>query len=154
MRYEKIYKSVKYITVALLALSLTNCNDDLTTRSSVDVDEEVILSSTTGLNMALRSAYHYALMGGEDAKGSQNDICYAGVSGLATWFDASGADIVCFKNYGGSQEDANFTLPTALAPMVLIQSASGQTSTRLSTSATSSSTHFLTQRELMRKSRS
>ena len=81
---KKIYKSVKYITVALLALSLTNCNDDLTTRSSVDVDEEVILSSTTGLNMALRSAYHYALMGGEDAKGSQNDICYAGVSGLAT----------------------------------------------------------------------
>ena len=57
---KKIYKSVKYITVALLALSLTNCNDDLTTRSSVDVDEEVILSSTTGLNMALRSAYHYA----------------------------------------------------------------------------------------------
>ena len=108
---KKIYKSVKYITVALLALSLTNCNDDLTTRSSVDVDEEVILSSTTGLNMALRSAYHYALMGGEDAKGSQNDICYAGVSGLATWFDASGADIVCFKNYGGSQEDANFYSP-------------------------------------------
>lgn len=107
---KKIYRTVKYVAVALLAMSLTNCNDDLTTRSSVDVDQDVVLSSTTGLNMALRSAYHYALMG-DNASSSQNDICYAGVAGLATWFDAAGEDIVCFKNYGGSQEDANYFAP-------------------------------------------
>lgn len=108
---KKIYRTVKYVTVALLAMSLTNCNDDLTTRSSVDVDEDVVISSTTGLNMALTSAYHYVLMGGDEGSSSQNDICYAGVSGLATWFDAAGEDIVCFKNYGGSQEDANYFAP-------------------------------------------
>lgn len=101
---KRILRTISYIIWVVFVLGLTNCNDELTTRSSTDVEEETILSSTTGLNMALRSAYHYLLMG--ESSSSQNDICYTGMPGLAIWFDAAGEDIISTKNYGGSQEDA------------------------------------------------
>lgn len=104
---KRIYQTIRWAVMALLTLSLSNCSDDLTTHSSVDVDEETILSSTTGLNMALNSAYHYLLMGGIDPSGSsQNDACYTGLPGLAMYYDLAGADIISTKNYGGSVEDA------------------------------------------------
>lgn len=104
---KKQYNTIKWAALALLLFSLSNCSDELTTRSSIDVDEETILSSTTGLNMALRSAYHYLLMGGIDpASSSQNDACYTGLPGLAMYYDLAGADIISTKNYGGSVEDA------------------------------------------------
>lgn len=104
---KKQYNTIKWAALALLLFSLSNCSDELTTRSSIDVDEETILSSTTGLNMALRSAYHYLLMGGIDpSSSSQNDACYTGLPGLAMYYDLAGADIISTKNYGGSVEDA------------------------------------------------
>lgn len=104
---KRLYHTIKWASVALLAFSLSNCSDELTTNSSVDVDEETILSSTTGLNMALNSAYHYLLMGGIDpSSSSQNDACYTGLPGLAMYYDLAGADIISTKNYGGSVEDA------------------------------------------------
>lgn len=104
---KRLYRTVKFAAVALLAFSLSNCNDELTTNSSTDVDEETILSSTTGLNMALNSAYHYLLMGGIDPNSSsQNDVCYTGMAGLAIYYDLAGADFVCTKNYGGSAENS------------------------------------------------
>ena len=69
---KRILRTISYIIWVVFVLGLTNCNDELTTRSSTDVEEETILSSTTGLNMALRSAYHYLLMG--ESSSSQNDI--------------------------------------------------------------------------------
>lgn len=97
-------KRIYIIISTLLAFSLTNCSDDLSTRSSTDVEEETVLSSTTGLKMALTSAYHYLLMG--ESASSQNDVCYTGMPGLAIWFDVAGEDIISTKNYGGSAEDA------------------------------------------------
>lgn len=104
---KRLYRTVKFAAVALLAFSLSNCNDELTTNSSTDVDEETILSSTTGLNMALNSAYHYLLMGGIDPNSSsQNDACYTGMPGLAMYYDLAGADFLSTKNYGGSVENS------------------------------------------------
>ncbi len=97
-------KKIYTIISIFLALVFSNCNDDLSTRSSTDVEEETVLSSTTGLNMALTSAYHYLLMG--ESASSQNDVCYTGMPGLAIWFDVAGEDIISTKNYGGSAEDA------------------------------------------------
>ena len=54
--------------------------------------------------MALNSAYKYLLMG-EQGGSSQNDACYAGVTGLCMYYDLPGADIMSTKNYGGSVED-------------------------------------------------
>ena len=102
---KRIYKNMKFVAVALLAFSLSNCNDELTTNSSTDIDENTILGSTTGLNMALNSAYKYLLMG-EQGGSSQNDACYAGVTGLCMYYDLPGADIMSTKNYGGSVEDS------------------------------------------------
>ena len=59
---KRILRTISYIVLVVFVLGFTNCNDELTTRSSTDVEEETILASTTGLNMALRSAYHYLLM--------------------------------------------------------------------------------------------
>ena len=104
---KRLYRTVKFAAVALLAFTLSNCNDELTTNSSTDVDEETILSSTTGLNMALNSAYHYLLMGGIDPNSSsQNDACYTGMPGLAMYYDLAGADFLSTKNYGGSVENS------------------------------------------------
>lgn len=102
---KKIYNTFKFATVALLAFSLSNCTDELTTNSSTDVNEETIISSTTGLNMALTGAYKYLLLG-EQGGSSQNDACYAGVTGLSMYYDIPGSDILSTKNYGGSVEDA------------------------------------------------
>ena len=101
---KRLYRTVKFAAVALLAFSLSNCNDDLTTNSSTNVDEETIISSTTGLNMALNSAYRFILMGPET--GSQNDACYTGMAGLAMYYDLAGADFLSTKNYGGSVENS------------------------------------------------
>lgn len=101
---KRLYRTVKFAAVALLAFSLSNCNDDLTTNSSTNVDEETITSSTTGLNMALNSAYRFILMGPETS--SQNDACYTGMAGLAMFYDLAGADFLSTKNYGGSVENS------------------------------------------------
>lgn len=104
---RRFYRTVRYAGIALLALALGNCNDDLATSSSTDVEEESILSTTTGLNMALNSAYHYLLMGGIDpSSSSQNDACYTGLPGLALYYDLAGADFLSTKNYGGSVENS------------------------------------------------
>lgn len=101
---KRLYRTFKYAAVALLAVSLSNCTGELTTNSSTDVDESTILSSTTGLNMSLTGSYKYLLLG-ESGAGSQNDACYAGVTGLCMGYDLLGSDILSTKNYGGSVED-------------------------------------------------
>lgn len=101
---KRLYRTFKLTAIALLAISLSNCTGELTTNSSTDVDESTILSSTTGLNMSLTGTYKYLLLG-ESGAGSQNDACYAGVTGLCMGYDLLGADILSTKNYGGSVED-------------------------------------------------
>jgi hypothetical protein len=100
---KKIYKTIRLIPVALLAISFWGCNDQLTTEDAQKISSETILSTTSGLNMALTSAYHYLLMG-DGGGGSQNDACYAGLPGLAMHYDLGGADIQSTTNYGGSPE--------------------------------------------------
>lgn len=101
---KRLYRTFKFTAIALLAISLSNCTGELTTNSSTDVDESTILSSTTGLNMSLTGTYKYLLLG-ESGASSQNDACYAGVTGLCMGYDLLGADILSTKNYGGSVED-------------------------------------------------
>ncbi len=99
---KRLYKIIKNLLFAGLILSASACSEELTTNSSTAIDSEVVLSSTTGLNMVLRSAYHYFLMNGEDGDDSQNEACYAGVPGYCMYYDLGGADIVSTTNYGGS----------------------------------------------------
>lgn len=95
------------MSLAVLALSMSNCTDELTTNSSTVVSEETVLSSTTDLNMVLTSAYRYILMGGMNPEDlSQNDACYHGVAGLQMYYDLGGADIISTTNYGGSVENS------------------------------------------------
>lgn len=99
---KKIYKTL-IIPFAMLAASLCGCNDELTTEDAQKVSSETVLSSTTGLNMVLKSAYKCLLMG-DNGSGSQNDACYAGLAGIPMHYDIGGPDIVCTTNYGGSPE--------------------------------------------------
>ena len=41
---KRILRTISYIIWVVFVLGLTNCNDELTTRSSTDVEEETILS--------------------------------------------------------------------------------------------------------------
>lgn len=100
---KKIYKTIRLLPVALLAITLWGCNDQLTTGDAQKVSSGTILSNTAGLNMALNSAYHYLLMG-DNGGGSQNDACYAGLEGLTMHYDLGGPDIQSTTNYGGSPE--------------------------------------------------
>ena len=101
---KRIYKNMKFVAVALLAFSLSNCNDELTTNSSTDIDENTILGSTTGLNMALNSDFKYLSLG-EQGGSIQNETCYAGVNGRCMYYDLQGADITSTEKYGGLVRD-------------------------------------------------
>lgn len=61
---KKIYKTLGVLPFAFLMLSLGSCNDQLTTDDAQRVSSETVLSSTTGLNMVLRSGYYGLLLGG------------------------------------------------------------------------------------------
>ena len=100
---KNIYKAIAILPFALFATSFCGCNDELATEDAQKVSSETVLSSTTGLNMVLNSAYKCLLMGDHGAD-SQNDACYAGLAGLAMHYDLGGADIMSTTNYGGSPE--------------------------------------------------
>ncbi len=102
---KKIYKTIGLLSLAVCPLIFGGCDDELTTEDAQKVSSTTILSSATGLNMALNSAYNTLLMG-DNGAGSQNDACYAGVAGFAMHYDLGGADIMSTTNYGGSPESA------------------------------------------------
>lgn len=104
MKIDQFKKTIA--VVAACVCTLTNCTDELTTNSSTAVSEETVLSSTTGLNMVLRSAYRYMLTNGELGSSSQNEACYAGLPGYCMYYDLGGADIISTTNYGGSPENS------------------------------------------------
>lgn len=93
------------MSLAVLALSMSNCTDELTTDSSTAISSETILSSTNQLNMVLNSVYKRLLMGDfKSDESSQNDACYAGIPGYSMYYDLGGADMISTTNYGGSVE--------------------------------------------------
>ena len=104
MKIDQFKKTIA--VVAACVFTLSNCTDELTTNSSTAISEETVLSSTTGLNMVLRSAYHYMLTNGGLGGASQNEACYAGLPGYCMYYDLGGADIISTTNYGGSPENS------------------------------------------------
>jgi hypothetical protein len=97
-----------YIIAGLLVISMmfnVSCNDELTTNSSRDVSDSEVLSTVSGLDMVLRSAYQYILMG-DGLEGAQGQAVYTGVPGFCLYYDISGADILVHTNYGGSTCDS------------------------------------------------
>ena len=102
-RMKKIYKTIRLLPVALLAITLWGCNDQLTTGDAQKVSSGTILSNTAGLNMALNSAYHYLLMG-DNGGGSQNDACYAGLEGLT--MDKAGFSLASEHSFGQRKTQA------------------------------------------------
>ncbi|KAA6343245.1 hypothetical protein EZS27_009075 [termite gut metagenome] len=98
---KKLYNSIKIILASVLLLSTGSCNDELTTGSSTAVSSEIILSSTTGLNMLLRASYNYLLFGDRHA-GGQETGTYVGIPGFNLYYDISGEDILSTGFYGMS----------------------------------------------------
>ncbi|KAA6330789.1 hypothetical protein EZS27_020547 [termite gut metagenome] len=100
---KKLYKNIKIMSIAVLAIVMSNCTDELTTNSSTAISSEDVLASTVELNMVLRSTYKYLLLG-DNGNSSQNDACYAGLPGYCMYYDLGGSDIISTTNYGGSPE--------------------------------------------------
>ena len=100
---KKIYKTLGVLPFAFLMLSLGSCNDQLTTDDAQRVSSETVLSSTTGLNMVLRSGYYGLLLGGSSYY-DQVTANYTGMPGLAMHYDVGGSDILCTGNYGGAPD--------------------------------------------------
>lgn len=88
--------------LALAVTAFSGCQNDLTTSDPTKVGSDVVLTSTSGLQKVLTSAYHDFLMGaGED----QTAASFQGVVGFSQLYDMMGEDIVVRKNYGASCED-------------------------------------------------
>lgn len=100
---KKIYKIFQIIPIALFAITFCGCNDQLTTEDAQKIPSGTVLSTTSGLKMVLNSTYHTLLMG-DNGSSSQNDACYAGLTGLIMHYDLGGSDIMSTTNYGGSPE--------------------------------------------------
>ena len=97
------YQFLRLLPMAMLAVAFCGCEDQLTTDDATKISSETILASTTGLNSVLNSTYHAFLMG-DNGSGSQNDACYAGLTGYLMHYDIAGPDIISTNNYGGSPE--------------------------------------------------
>jgi hypothetical protein len=103
MKKIRIYNIIGLLSMLMLLNS--SCNEELSTNSSTDVPDTDLLTTASGLNMVLRSAYLYALTG--DAKeGAQGQAVYTGIPGFCLYYDISGADILTHTNYGGSTCDS------------------------------------------------
>jgi hypothetical protein len=101
---KKIYKTITGILIAATFIfSMSSCNDELTTSSSKEVSNDVLLTSSVGLNMLLRSAYQTTLFG--FGTGGQGEATYVGIPGLNLYYDLSGEDVVVTKWYGMAPED-------------------------------------------------
>ncbi|MDD4114677.1 MAG: RagB/SusD family nutrient uptake outer membrane protein, partial [Massilibacteroides sp.] len=100
---NNIYKTLQFIPIAFCAIFFSGCNDQLTTEDAQKISSNAVLSTTTGLDMVLNSAYSCLLLG-DNGSSSQNDACYAGLTGLLMHYDIGGADIMSTTNYGGSPE--------------------------------------------------
>ncbi|MDR1170091.1 MAG: RagB/SusD family nutrient uptake outer membrane protein [Prevotellaceae bacterium] len=102
----KKFKSYNIIGLLVILMMLNlSCDSELTTNSSRDVSDREVLSSVSGLNMVLRSAYQYILMG-DGSEGAQGQAVYTGIPGLCLYYDLGGADILSHTNYGGSTCDS------------------------------------------------
>ncbi|MDR3093034.1 MAG: RagB/SusD family nutrient uptake outer membrane protein [Bacteroidales bacterium] len=102
---KNIHKIYSFLFIVLMALPFSSCTDELNTNSSTDVSDKEVLTSVSGLNMVLLSAYQYILMG-DSKEGAQGQAVYTGIPGLCLYYDLSGADILCHTNYGGSTCDS------------------------------------------------
>lgn len=98
------YKTLGLVSISIFSSAIfCSCNDQLSTEDAQKVPSETILTNTVGLNMVLNSVYNNLLLG-DSGSGSQNDACYAGMSGYAMHYDLGGSDIISTTNYGGSPE--------------------------------------------------
>jgi hypothetical protein len=113
MNKLKIYSITGLMIMGMLLH--VSCDDALTTSSSTDVSDKEVLTTVSGLNMVLRSAYLYVLMG-DGGEGAQGQAVYTGIPGFCLYYDISGADILCHTNYGGSTCDSyQFTVDRTTA---------------------------------------
>jgi hypothetical protein len=103
MKKIRIYSIIGLLFILIMLNS--SCNDELTTNSSRDISDSELLSTVSGLNMVLRSAYLYVLMG-DGMEGAQGQAVYTGIPGYCLYYDISGADILVHTNYGGSTCDS------------------------------------------------
>lgn len=100
---KKLYKTLRALPLAFLLLSFGSCEDQLTTSDAQRVSSETILSSATGLNMALRSGYYWMLLGGSSYY-DQVSANNSGMPGMAMHYDIGGSDILSTTKYGGAPE--------------------------------------------------
>ncbi|GAB6395109.1 MAG: RagB/SusD family nutrient uptake outer membrane protein [Bacteroidales bacterium] len=101
---KKFSQTTKIVALAVFVLAASSCNDYLETNSSTDVSDNIVLSTTTGLNMVLTSSYRVLHYGANKA-GAQEVGAYVGIAGYHLYYDCSGADIISHDNYGGSPEE-------------------------------------------------
>ncbi|MDR0844223.1 MAG: RagB/SusD family nutrient uptake outer membrane protein [Tannerella sp.] len=85
------------LSMALTGITLTGCNDDLTTNSYTDVSDSEVLKSVPQLNKVLTSAYRQLYFN------NKSDRVFAGLPGFQMYVDLGGSDILCHTNMGGSQ---------------------------------------------------
>lgn len=95
----KIINKISFLFLGVYILTLTSCEDQLTTNSYVNVSDSEVLGSVAQLDKMLTSAYRQLYFDSE----VESDRVYAGLPGLQMYVDLGGADIVCHTNMGGSQ---------------------------------------------------
>lgn len=95
---NRTLKNIQLLTLVGLLGFTTSCSDFLDTKSSIDTPEDVALTSTSGLNKVLTSAYKQLYFNSQG-----EDRAYAGLPGLQMYVDLGGADIISTDNMGGTQ---------------------------------------------------
>ncbi|MDR3095139.1 MAG: RagB/SusD family nutrient uptake outer membrane protein [Bacteroidales bacterium] len=101
---KSLYKTITAICITALTVSISSCEEELTTNSSTSVTSDVLFGTTDGLNKLLNSAYTTVLFG-YLTEGGQAVATYVGIPGFNLYYDIPGQDIVVTINYGMAPED-------------------------------------------------
>ena len=94
---KKLFKNLFIISIALVVITATGCNDELTTGSYVNISDTDVLNSVPQLNKVLTSAYKELYFN------SYSERVFAGIPGFQMYVDLGGSDIVCHTNMGALQ---------------------------------------------------
>lgn len=99
---KKIMKKqlILAFSAMVLSASFVSCDDFLETSSSTDVTDEIALSNTNNLDKILLGPYHYLFMGGNV---SSADRVLCGLTGMLSYYDMAGVDIMSHSGMGGSE---------------------------------------------------
>lgn len=95
---KKLKRTYRILSLALICLVFTRCNDALTTNPYIEVSDSDVYGNVSQLNKVLTSAYKQLLF---NTQGT--DRVYAGLPGLQMYVDLGGSDIICHTNMGGDQ---------------------------------------------------